>query len=65
MDILTALDKALDGKKTDLTALLAALLGVLQGTGTFVLPVWAWPIIGGAAVMFLRAGVRKSATPTK
>lgn len=59
MDILVAIDKALDGKKTDLTALIAAILGVLQATGTMTTPTWIWPIIGGLGAIFLRAGVRK------
>jgi hypothetical protein len=47
----------LKGKKTYLIGILIALLGVLQGLEVFVLPEWAWPILGAVGLTTLRAGV--------
>jgi len=60
MDLLTSLTTAIDGKKTDLTALVTTVLGVLQATGTVAIPATVWPILLGLGLMFLRSAVRKN-----
>ena len=51
----------LKGKKSYIVAIVIAILGVLQGTSVFILPEWAWPIIGAAGLGALRSGINKTA----
>ena len=53
------LNKWLRGKKTYLVAAAIVVLGFLQGMDVFVVPGWAWPIIGAIGLGTLRAGVNK------
>ena len=55
----------LKGKKSYILALVTVVLGVLQGLDIFILPEWAWPVIAGAGLTFLRAGVGKVAEGVK
>lgn len=53
--------KILKGKKTHIVAVLAMILGILQGFDVFTVPAEAWPIIGALGLSSLRAGVKSSA----
>ncbi len=55
----------LKGKKTFLIAITTVVLGALQGLDIFVLPEWAWPVIAGFGLTFLRVGVNKVAEGVK
>jgi hypothetical protein len=49
----------LKGKKTYLIAIAVVVLGALQGLEVFIVPEWAWPILGAVGLGTLRAGVDK------
>lgn len=52
-------------KKTYLIVIAVVVLGALQGLEIFVMPEWAWPIIGAAGLGTLRAGIKKVADEVK
>ena len=55
----------LKGKKTYIVAIAILILGGLQGLGVFVVPEWAWPILGALGLTTIRAGVNKVAEEIK
>lgn len=58
---MAAIINLLKGKKTHVVAVLAIVLGILQGFDVFTVPAEAWPIIGALGLSSLRAGVKSSA----
>ena len=55
----------LKGKKSYIVSVAIATLGVLQGTGVFVVPIWAWPIIYAAGLGSIRSGIQSIAEDVK
>lgn len=55
----------LSGKKTYLVGILIAVLGVLEGTGTFTIPEYVWPILAAAGLGFMRSGINKVSNEVK
>jgi len=49
----------LKGKKTYIIAIVAVVLGTLEGFGVFAIPDYIWPILGAAGLGTIRAGVTK------
>lgn len=47
----------LKGKKTYLIGIAIAVLGVLDGTGVFVIPEYVWPILAAAGIGTMRSGI--------
>ena len=55
----------LKGKKTYIIAIAIVVLGFLQGMEVFIVPEWAWGILGALGLASLRAGVNKVADTIK
>ena len=55
----------LKGKKTYITAIAIAILGVLQGLGVFAVPEWIWLLLNGLGLATMRDAVNKVATSVK
>ena len=49
----------IDGYKTYIVAIAAAILGILEASGTFTLPPWAWPVLFAAGFGGIRSGMKK------
>jgi hypothetical protein len=49
----------IDGYKTYIVAIAAAVLGILEASGTFTLPQWAWPVLFAAGFGGIRSGMKK------
>lgn len=51
--------KKVDGYKTYIVAIAAAVLGVLEASGAFTMPGWAWPVLFAAGFGGIRSGMKK------
>ena len=51
--------KKVDGYKTYIVAIAAGVLGILEASGQFTLPVWAWPILFALGFGGIRSGMKK------
>lgn len=47
----------LKGRKSYLIGIAIAVIGVLDGTGVFVIPEYVWPILAAAGLGALRSGI--------
>jgi len=58
---MAAIINILKGKKTHVIAVVALILGILQGFDIFTVEAEWWPVIGALGLSSLRAGVKSTA----
>lgn len=64
-ETMAAIINLLNGNTTHLVALLALILGILQGFDVFTVPPGWWATIGAIGLSRLRAGVERNAKELK
>lgn len=55
----------LSGKKTYITAIAIAILGVAEGYGFIKVPEWVWAVLASLGLTFIRSGVNGVASVIK